>query len=84
MLELCCLPHSSASAERKFSSLNLIKTDIRSNLDISTVENIMFCKEPIDKNIDCWDPDSSPYLQRLLEYFKLFKFVNGEYKRLED
>lgn len=78
MLVLCSLPHSSASAERKFSTLNLIKTEIRNRLNTSTVENMMFCKELIRTKENIWEPSNA---KGLIEYFKKFHFVDGEYKQ---
>lgn len=54
---LLCLPHSSASAERTFSQLTLIKTNKRNCLDVSTINAILASKELIDK-IPCheWKP----------------------------
>ncbi|XP_065570287.1 zinc finger BED domain-containing protein 5-like [Artemia franciscana] len=45
MLTLCALPHSSASAERKFSILNNLKTKIRNRLQTETVTALMFAKQ---------------------------------------
>ncbi|XP_054745887.1 uncharacterized protein LOC129250276 [Anastrepha obliqua] len=47
---LLSLPHSSAVAERKFSSLKLIKTNTRNKLEIKTIHHILTCKELIKKN----------------------------------
>ncbi|KAJ8912030.1 hypothetical protein NQ315_000523 [Exocentrus adspersus] len=41
---LFSLPHSSASAERVFSQLNLLKTKCRNRLDVSTCESILHAK----------------------------------------
>ena len=41
MQTLMCLPHSSASAERKFSQLKLIKTPLRNRISPSTVSSLM-------------------------------------------
>lgn len=47
---LLSLPHSSAAAERKFSTLSLIKTKLRNKLEVITVNNIILCKELITNN----------------------------------
>jgi hypothetical protein len=44
------LPHSSASAERTFSKLFIIKTDKRNRLKIETISNILSIKEYISFN----------------------------------
>lgn len=44
------LPHGSASAERLFSTLNIIKNKHRNCLNISTVENLLFCKHLLKSN----------------------------------
>ena len=41
MQTLMCLPHSSASSERKFSQLKLIKKPLRNRLSPSTVSSLM-------------------------------------------
>lgn len=47
VFNLLSLPHSSAAAERKFSSLSLIKSKLRNKLEINTINSIMLCKELI-------------------------------------
>lgn len=47
---LISLPHSSAAAERKFSTLSLIKTKLRNKLKIDNINSIMQCKELVNKN----------------------------------
>ena len=39
-----CLPPTSVDAERGFSSQNIIKTALRSNLTISNLNNLMYIK----------------------------------------
>ncbi|XP_028901719.2 zinc finger protein 862-like [Zeugodacus cucurbitae] len=51
VFNLLSLPHSSAVAERKFSSLKLIKTSTRNKLEVSTLHAIMTCKELTNRNI---------------------------------
>lgn len=46
---LMSLPHSSAAAERKFSTLALVKTKLRNRLELCSLNNIMMCKEMINK-----------------------------------
>lgn len=50
IFNLLSLPHSSAAAERKFSSLSLIKTKLRNKLEINTINSIMLCKELANSN----------------------------------
>lgn len=50
IFNLLSLPHSSAAAERKFSTLALIKTKLRNKLEVNTVNGIMSCKEIIKMN----------------------------------
>ncbi|XP_055909018.1 LOW QUALITY PROTEIN: uncharacterized protein LOC129943532 [Eupeodes corollae] len=78
MLMLCSLPHSSAAAERKFSLVNAVKTDLRNSLNTKTLENIILAKELTDPKKNCWEPSDSP---GILDFFNQFNFVNGEFKR---
>lgn len=50
VFNLLLLPHSSAGAERKFSSLSLIKTKLRNKLVTNTINSIMLCKELVKNN----------------------------------
>lgn len=54
---LLSLPHGSASAERVFSSLCIIKNKYRNNLNVSTVESLLLAKH-LMKNSSChqWEP----------------------------
>lgn len=45
IFDLLILPHSSATAERKFSEFALIKTKLRNKLELKTINNIMLAKE---------------------------------------
>lgn len=55
-----CLPHSSASVERVFSQLNLIKTDLRNRLDIKTCNSIILAEQLIDdENCYTWEPSET-------------------------
>lgn len=49
VFNLLSLPHSSAAAERKFSTLALVKTKLRNRLELCSLNNIMMCKEMINK-----------------------------------
>ncbi|XP_017483293.1 PREDICTED: uncharacterized protein LOC108372153 isoform X2 [Rhagoletis zephyria] len=51
---ILCLPHSSATAERVFSQLFLIKDEKRNCLSTETINCIMACKE-ILKNCNCYE-----------------------------
>ena len=54
MLNLLCLPHSSATVERVFSSINRMKTKLRNRLSSNTIGSILHTKRLIsDKN--CYD-----------------------------
>lgn len=49
VFNLLSLPHSSAAAERSFSTLSYIKTKLRNKLEISTINNMMLCKALVKK-----------------------------------
>jgi hypothetical protein len=49
MLHLCCLPHSSAAAERQFSVLSHMKTRLRNKLKTGTVSAMMMTKQLVGK-----------------------------------
>lgn len=54
---LLCFPHSSATVERIFSQLNLIKNKKRNALHIETVNAIMVCKEMLNGDeVPNWQP----------------------------
>jgi len=54
---IIAFPHSSATAERRFSDLNLIKDRKRNSLLSSTVESILMAKELVDNNnCEQWIP----------------------------
>lgn len=63
-----CLPHSSAAAERVFSSLNLIKNRVRNRLKISTCNSILHVKQSVyfAKSVPKWEP----------KYFKGQNLIN--------
>lgn len=42
---ILCLPHSSANVERVFSAVNLLKTNQRNRLEISTISGILHTKQ---------------------------------------
>lgn len=75
MLELCCLPHSSAAAERKFSDLKNIKNEKRNKLKTTTVHNILAARE-ISVNFQNFNPPEA-----LLKYASKFKFSGGLYSK---
>ncbi|CAG9786631.1 unnamed protein product [Diatraea saccharalis] len=50
---LLCLPHSSATVERIFSSINLIKTKTRNHLGTDTMEGLLLTKQLL-KNEPCF------------------------------
>ena len=50
MLNLCALPHSSAGAERQFSQLTNIKTNLRNRLEIKTVDFLMHVKQMVTRS----------------------------------
>lgn len=55
MLSLCCLPHSSASVERIFSAVNLLKTKQRNSLCTETLNGILHSKRLISsENSNCY------------------------------
>jgi hypothetical protein len=54
-----CLPHSSASAEKIFSQLNLIKTKTRNRLLIQTCASLLHAKDILrlrGENCFTWKP----------------------------
>lgn len=65
---IMCLPHSSASAERIFSSLNLMKTNIRNRLNVETCQSVLLAKQLLEENT-CytWQP-SKDLLKRKPKY----------------
>lgn len=57
IINLMRLPHSSAGAERTFSTLNLIKTKQRNRLLIPTCDGLMAAKTLLDGNKSYdWEP----------------------------
>lgn len=54
MLSLLCLPHSSAAAERVFSSINRMKTKTRNRLTTATISGLLHTKRlMLERN--CYD-----------------------------
>lgn len=54
---LACLPHSSATVERVFSQLNLIKTKTRNRLHVHTCNELLSAKELVaGKTCYEWSP----------------------------
>ncbi|KAF0289875.1 hypothetical protein FJT64_011879 [Amphibalanus amphitrite] len=56
---LLALPHSSAAAERVFSSLNLIKTQQRNRLHIDTVSSLILAKQHVSPSCYEWEPSAA-------------------------
>lgn len=62
MCSLLALPHSSASVERIFSQLNLIKTNKTNRLHVATAANRILAKQAISRqDVPCynWEPSRS-------------------------
>lgn len=56
MIRLLCLPHSSAAAERVFSTVNRMKTKTRNRLSTSTVAGLLHTRRLMTDNIKkCYD-----------------------------
>ena len=55
---LMCLPSSSAEAERGFSQLKLVKTNIRSNMGQTLLNNVL-CVKLLSPSIDNFDPSEA-------------------------
>ena len=56
---LLALPHSSAAAERVFSSLNLIKTQQRNRLHIDTASSLILAKQHVNPSCYEWEPSAA-------------------------
>lgn len=56
-----CLPHSSASVERKFSEYNLTRTKLRNCLEISTCDSIMQARDMLGSQ-PCYKWEPTPNL----------------------
>lgn len=54
MLNLLCLPHSSATVERVFSAVNRLKTKLRNRLSTKTLSGILHTKRLLQDN-SCYD-----------------------------
>ena len=48
MKKLLCLPHSSASVERVFSQVNLMKTKVRNSLSTDSLNGMLHAKKKIE------------------------------------
>ncbi|KYN16890.1 hypothetical protein ALC57_10869, partial [Trachymyrmex cornetzi] len=56
------LPHSSATTERIFSNLNLIKTKLRNRLHIQLCSALLHVKEILNNTEYCiWEPSQEYY-----------------------
>ena len=54
MLNLLCLPHSSATVERVFSAVNRLKTKLRNRLATETLNGVLHTKRFLSKS-NCYD-----------------------------
>lgn len=68
MINLHCLPHSSASTERIFSQINLNKTKTRNRLDNDVLNGIMYTKDLIGTN-NCYDLSLLDTNKKIFTYF---------------
>ena len=66
-LQMLSLPVSNADAERLFSKLHLIKTDIRNRLSIKTVKSLIYISEAVKEQEACYlfEPTAE-----MINYFK--------------
>lgn len=72
---LLSFPHSSASAERIFSRLALIKTKLRNRLEVPTVNAIMAAAGMVDEdNIHLWSP-TNELIRSYQKYFFLIIYI---------
>ena len=53
-LELLALPVSNADAERLYSKLNLVKTDVRNKLGIDTLKSLLMLSEEVKDQEACY------------------------------
>ena len=53
-LQILSLPVSNADAERLFSKLNLVKTNIRNNLSVDTLRALLIIAEAVDEDEACF------------------------------
>ena len=54
-LQILALPVSNVDAERIFSKLKLIKTDIRNKLETKSVEVLVKLSEEANKSVHCYE-----------------------------
>ena len=66
MLSLLCLPHSSATVERVFSTVNRMKTKLRNRLSTATLSGMLHAKRLLVSNT-CYD---IPIPQQMLDMVK--------------
>ena len=66
-LQMLSLPVSNADAERLFSKLNLIKTDIRNRLSIKTVNSLIYIAEAVNEQEACYLYQPT---DEMINYFK--------------
>ena len=61
-INLLLIPHSNVYVERVFSKVNLIKTDLRNLLDVSTVSSIIKIKTFYENEDKLFEPTSDHYM----------------------
>lgn len=73
--DILCFPHSSATVERIFSQLNLIKTKTRNTLGIENCSYLLHCKALLqEENCITWCPSQS-MLKTCINYSSTSKNV---------
>lgn len=65
VLNLLCLPHSSANVERLFSQVNLLKTDLRNKLSTSSIIGLLHSKSFLSRSNknSCFNFDSKDLIK---------------------
>lgn len=67
MKNLLTLPHSSATVERVFSSVNRMKTKLRNKLSTETLTGLLHTQRLMSKSdVHCYNLDVS---EKMLSYF---------------
>ncbi|KAG5895941.1 hypothetical protein JTB14_016343 [Gonioctena quinquepunctata] len=61
--KLLCLPHSSATVERLFSAINIMKTKLRNRISTTTIKGVLHTKSEIT---DCYSFEAT---ERHMEKF---------------
>lgn len=88
VFKIMCLPHSSATVERVFSAINLLKTKDRNKLDSETISALLLSKNLISgsNNNNCFDfsidkqlinsmTNATLYEKKTLRFFVFFKVI---------